>query len=145
MFNFLFATSAMIAVLYGVYWYIKKNPQLSGLPRVAKQTNTDRQIFIESTLSLEQRKRLYVVGYGRHRYLVASNVDNTEMLATLDTEAPTRTELIAEHEADIAAAIERGEIKAPLQLTGDTTFFQRFVMSLKMLIEERFSQTGGGR
>ncbi|MCA9798089.1 MAG: FliO/MopB family protein [Cyanobacteria bacterium HKST-UBA04] len=145
MFNFLFATMAMIAVLYAVYWFVKKNPQLSGMARLEKHNNPDRQLFVEATLNLEPRKRLYVVGYGRQRYLLSSSGDDkTEMLATLDTEAPTKSELTEALQAELALA-------AGSNKTGDgttfqsqynecTTFWQRFVLSIKLLIQDRFSQ-----
>lgn len=151
--NFLLASSAMIAVLYGVYLLVRQNPQ--SLTRVLpnrRSGDKERQLTVTSSLTLEPRKKLYVIGYGQERFLVSTSGEQTTLLSPLAsslgiTEAEFALTELNSTENHSAMSLPEGwdappencpRWLAPLYPVG-----QRLLMSMRWIIEERFSQTRG--
>lgn len=95
--SFTLYTLLAIGMIYGVFWYLKKNPQ--GLMKLARMTKgktplsslNKQELAIESSLPLEIRKNLYVIRSGQERFLVATSAEGTQFLARLEN-APAEPE-----------------------------------------------------
>lgn len=144
--NFLLTTGGMIAVLLLVYWYIRRTPSLSGslrslgatLPGVVAPSS---QLRIESSLSLEPRKRVMVVAYRQQRFLLSSTADKTELLTVLDPVDPeVEAEEIRLAEQQRAALMPAG---GTMDAWGETNWSDRLVMSTRMVLSRYFPQMGG--
>ena len=133
--SFVLTTLAVVAFLYLVYLYIKQNPQLSSSLKAKKGNKQGLPLWVESSMTLEPRKQLYVIRHGQQRFLIATTVDKTEFLATLET-AP---------QADPETEEETVQSDAPTgtPLSPDAGFMERFGYSLKMVLGERFTRSGG--
>ncbi len=133
--NFLFATGGMIFLLYGAFFYLKKNPQLTGSSPLA--INPKSPLHVESMIELEPRKRLYVVGYGQERFLISTTVDKTEFLTTLQTEQPFETEMASISAPVLSVTNTQASYQQP------ETLWERFGLSLKMVFHDRLTHLGG--
>lgn len=83
--SFLFA----IAVLYGAYFYLRKNP--TALHFGKKGVPLKENLQVESVLPLEARKNLYVIKSGSERFLIATSLEGTQFLSKLEPLAQTST------------------------------------------------------
>lgn len=80
--SFILYTLFAIGMIYAAYWYMRKN----GAGLLAKKpTMAGRKLEIESVLSLEARKNLYVVKSGSERFLIATSMDGTQFLSRLES------------------------------------------------------------
>ncbi len=89
--NFTVYTMAMIGLICFALFVYKKftSSNLFG--------NKSEFLNIEDTISLAPRKNLYVVRAGKERFLVASDVDRTSLIAKLDeTSKPQRVDRLDE-------------------------------------------------
>lgn len=144
LFNFVFATSVVIAFLYLVYLFIRQNPQLVGGlgagPRLGAQGGRQQGLRIESALSLDARKRLYVIREGQQRFLIATTMDKTELLATLEP---------AGADADTSPGDLRLSETLPQSPASPTStdipdsLAARLSWSFKRVWSDRFPKTGG--
>lgn len=75
-----------IAILYGAFFYLKKNPGL--LTFTKNRIPLKQSLQIESVLALEARKNLYVVRSGKERFLLATSLEGTQFLSRLHEEEP---------------------------------------------------------
>lgn len=141
--NFLLTTTGVIVLLYAAYLYIRRHPQLGGLggcPTHAAQ-GEGPGLTIESTLNLEPRKNLHVIRYGEQRFLVATTLDKTELLTTLHAEPSS---LLSVHETDREATPLMSQ--APGLITPQKplgSFMDNFKQSLRLVLAERFTRSGG--
>lgn len=141
LFNFVATTLAVVAFLYLVYLYIRKNPRIGQVMSGAAQPTggaTQQELWIESALDLEPRKRLYVIRHRNQRFLVSTTMDKTEFLTTLESE-PSEG---AQPEA-VTADISTLSAPATAPVSQDAGFMERFGYSLKMVLGERFTRPGG--
>lgn len=137
--NFVIATVGMVGLLYAIYFYLKHNPQLGGMAAF-KPLQNQRQLQVKSVLNLEPRKRLYVVGYGPQQFLIATTMDKTELLATLETEPPTEetSDAMAEPPAEVEAS-SAPQIVDPRE----EGFWGCLRYSFKLAFADRFYRSGG--
>ncbi len=123
--NFVLTTMSVVGLLYLLYLYIKQNPQINGKTYGPKQSNG---LKIESILTLEPRKNLYIVRYGQQRFLIATTVDKTEFLATLEADPSLDT------------AMETAETSQVSEVFNQSSSFKdRFQNSLRMVLAEKFN------
>ena len=146
LFNFFCTTTGMIVLLYGVYLYIKKTPQLSGISK-PQQPGKDASsgLYVESVLNLEPRKRLYVVRSGNERFLISTSLDKTELLTPL--ELGLEIVVPATDSALNGVATENAStvsgMATPSGFQYGSNWKERFHASLKMVLVERFTRLGG--
>jgi len=86
--NFTFYTLAMIGVILLGYVVVRKS--LAGM---SSQSSKGKFLSIESALALEPRKNIYVLKAGSERFLVSTNLDQTQLLTKLDSENIPSTEI----------------------------------------------------
>lgn len=79
--SFTFYTLAMIGVILIGYVIAKKS--LNG---VYSQTSKNKFLSIESVLTIEPRKNIYLLKAGSERFLISANADQTQFLTKLDSE-----------------------------------------------------------
>ncbi|MBY0450797.1 MAG: flagellar biosynthetic protein FliO [Cyanobacteria bacterium] len=93
--SFTLYTLLAIGVMYGAYFWIKSQGSLpaglaAGLPKgltglLKIQTpGVQNPIQIESRLSLELRKQLYIIRCGSERFLIATSNEGTQLISKLD-------------------------------------------------------------
>lgn len=93
--SFIFA----IAVIYALYFCLKKNPKLltpNLLTLTGKRLPFKQSLQIESVLTLEARKNLYVVRAGNERFLLATSMEGTQFLSKLEASTETVNETVGE-------------------------------------------------
>jgi flagellar biogenesis protein FliO len=130
--NFVLATVGMVGLLYALYYYIRQNPQLASA--IKPSVRGGKQLRVCSVLSLEPRKQLYVVGYGEQRFMIATTMDKTELLATLNTDPLS----------DVAGEVEADSMPPDFTAIGPGSgLMERFRYSLKSVLLNRFTQTKG--
>lgn len=134
--NFVLTTIGMVALLYLAYLYVKQTMHIGGIN--GNFSGKGSGLRVESVLNLEPRKRLYVVGCGTQRFLVATTMDKTELLATLEPGADTQSAVATEMTEPCCSVVSAS---APLDTTAG--FMDRFRYSLKMVLSNRFTQSGG--
>lgn len=137
LFNFVFATVGMVVILYAVYFYLKQTMQLGGPGRATPQKG--KGLRIESILPLEPRKRLYVVRSGQQRFLIATTMDKTELLTTLEAEPQ---DAVAEESTETTTALP-GAMSSDCPFDPQGGFMERFRYSLKTVVFDRFMRVGG--
>jgi flagellar biogenesis protein FliO len=83
---FVLYTMLAIGLIYGAYWVLRKRGGI--LPKTAQKPEgpLPTPLLIESTLALEPRKTLYVIKAGHERFLVASTLEQTQLLSKLEAE-----------------------------------------------------------
>ena len=135
MLNFLVTTGFMVILLYGVYFYLKSHPNLTGMAQVTPQAK-GKGLKVHSSMSLEPRKRLHVVGYGEQRFLVATTMDKTELLATLESEPEPEPQV----DASPMGLTSQPGLASPIDPSAG--FMERFRYSLKMVFADRFTRSG---
>jgi len=79
--NFLVYTCAMVGIIFAAMFIYKKT--------MCMQTSRSEFLGVEDSISLAPRKTLYVVRAGAERFLVASDVDKTNLIAKLGGELPS--------------------------------------------------------
>lgn len=135
--NFLLTSGGIILLLYVFYLYVKHNPQLG--TSLSRNISKSQPLHVESVLELEPRKRLYVVREGQQRFLLATSMDKTELLTSLES-AP-ECEMPAE--ATTTEPPTEGMAKPDMHPLPSASFAERFRYSLKMVFADRFSRYGG--
>lgn len=134
--NFLLATGGMVVLLYIIYLYIRQHPQLGGMGTVQRRKGP--ALNIESVVNLEPRKRLYVVAYGQQRFLIATTMEKTELLSTLETEPVDDTLPVEDETLQTPPALDANPL-----IENSAGFMDRFRYSLRMVFTERFTGLGG--
>ena len=76
--NFAVYTMAMLGLIFFALMVYKKTAGFSGGGK-----NGGKSLAIEETMSIAPRKTLYVVRAGEERFLIASDVDKTSLIAKL--------------------------------------------------------------
>ncbi len=82
--SFILYTVGAIGVIYGIFLYLKKNPNGLPLQFPKKSVHSQQTLRVESVLSLEARKNLYVVCSGQERFLIATSMEGTQLLSRLE-------------------------------------------------------------
>ena len=97
--SFTLYTLLAIGVMYGAYFWIKSQGTLpgglpgglaAGLPKglsgllKIQAPSVQNPIQIESRLSLELRKQLYIIRCGSERFLIATSNEGTQLISKLD-------------------------------------------------------------
>lgn len=93
--SFIFA----IALIYALYFCLKKNPKLltpNLLTLSGKRLPFKQSLEIESVLTLEARKNLYVVRAGNERFLLATSMEGTQFLSKLEASPEAVSETVTE-------------------------------------------------
>ncbi|MBY0404748.1 MAG: hypothetical protein K2X66_12680 [Cyanobacteria bacterium] len=80
----------VIALLYGAYFYLKKNPKLLNFSH--SRVPSKKGLQIESVLHLEARKNIYVIKSGKERFMIATSLEGTQFLSKLEEEEETVVE-----------------------------------------------------
>jgi hypothetical protein len=133
--SFTITTLGVVAFLYLVYVLLRKNPRLGAWrPPSNPASSAQMGLRVESRLDLEARKRLYVVGYGSQRFLLATSLDKTELLATLQPETTTSCPEKAALPHDTPQT--RNSLVMPLQ---PMNWRERLGYSIRMLMTQRFA------
>jgi flagellar biogenesis protein FliO len=138
--NFVLATIGMVGLLYAVYFSIRNNPQFGGLANIKPNANQPG-LQVKSVLTLEPRKRIYVVGYGQQQFLLATTMDKTELLATLEV-APQPDEDSSEPEQSLNTFPEMSTTVTS-SIDPGARFMDRLKSSFKIVLAERFTRSGG--
>lgn len=101
---FIFYTFAMLGILF-VAFVVYKN--------VALKTNSSikTKFKVEDMLKLSPRKTLYVINYNGEKFLIASDIDSTRLLAKIEETVPL-VELLSEPEFEQEEDIEEKFRKA---------------------------------
>lgn len=76
--SFLFA----IAILYAVFFYLKRNP--AAMQFVKKGPKDPNVLSVETMMALEPRKNLYIVKAGHERILISTSPEGTQFLSKLE-------------------------------------------------------------
>jgi flagellar biogenesis protein FliO len=94
--SFTLYTLLAIGVMYGAYFWIKGQGSfpgglasglpkgLAGLLKLPASPTVQNPIQIESRLSLELRKQLYIIRCGSERFLIATSNEGTQLISKLD-------------------------------------------------------------
>jgi len=82
--NFLLYTLTTIGLIYGVYWYTRKASGKAAIAMPEAPPVTSESLVLESALSLEPQKTLYVVRSGSERFLLSATGDQTQLLSKLE-------------------------------------------------------------
>lgn len=78
--NFTVYTSAMIGILFIGFIIAKKSLSIND-----GQSRKNKFLTVESSLSLEPRKNLYVVKAGSERFLISTDAEGSHFLTRLET------------------------------------------------------------
>ena len=76
--SFLFA----IAILYAIFFYLKRNP--AAMQLVKKGPKDPTLLSVETMMALEPRKNLYIVKAGHERILLSTSPEGTQFLSKLE-------------------------------------------------------------
>jgi flagellar biogenesis protein FliO len=76
--SFLFA----IAILYAIFFYLKRNP--AAMQLVKKGPKDPSVLSVETMMVLEPRKNLYIVKAGHERILISTSAEGTQFLSKLE-------------------------------------------------------------
>ena len=76
--SFLFA----IAILYAIFFYLKRNP--AAMQLVKKGPKDPTILSVETMMALEPRKNLYIVKAGHERILISTSPEGTQFLSKLE-------------------------------------------------------------
>lgn len=136
--NFILATVGMVGLLYAVYFSIRNNPQLGNFANRKPGSPNSQGLQVKSVLTLEPRKRLYVVGYGQQQYLLATTMDKTELLATLEAEP-----LPPESSTEPLTEQETPDTGATSPIGPGAGFMENLKYSFKIALTDRFTRLGG--
>ncbi len=82
--NFSIYTTAMIGVIFLALFTFKKFSNVC----FSKKSS---MLSIEDSMKLSSRKTLYVVKADNEKFLIASDIDKTALIAKLDTKTDTKT------------------------------------------------------
>lgn len=155
--SFVGYTLFAIGLIYGAYWFLRKNPNnwLAG-PAFQKKVDDKKAALleVEASLSLEPRKSLYVVRAGQDRFLISTTMEQTQCLAKL-TDENELPELLAlddvkplgeeAEKTESATRIElpwfaKGEPEEPASLVhANKGFGARLAQSVQWLLDTRRS------
>ena len=91
--SFILYTLLAIGFIYAAYWAARKH---SGnlIPAITKNSRSKTRLEVESRLTLEARKNLYVIRSGHERFLVATSADGTQLLSRLETDEALKNTVI---------------------------------------------------
>lgn len=109
--SFTLYTLLAIGMIYAAYWYVRKASG-NGFGLLRKATDTKARLEIESMLSLEPRKNLYVVRAGQERFLIATGAENTHVLSKLDAEMAIAAQPVATMTEEAALVPEEPPVVA---------------------------------
>jgi flagellar biogenesis protein FliO len=84
--SFLFA----IAILYAIFFYLKRNP--AAMQLVKKGPKDPSVLSVETMMVLEPRKNLYIVKAGHERILISTSAEGTQFLSKLEPAMETALE-----------------------------------------------------
>ena len=93
--NFIVYTLAMLGVIVFALFVFKKTTCISG-------GKSSKHLKIVDSMSLGQRKTLYIVSTGKEKFLIAGDVDRTTLISKLETEVEpqmVKAESIAKEES----------------------------------------------
>lgn len=103
--SFTLYTLLAIGMIYAAYWYVRKASG-NGFGLLGKSVHPKTKLEVESVLSLEPRKNLYVVRAGQERFLIATGAENTHMLSKLETDTALAMQPMAAPVPEAPAAEE---------------------------------------
>lgn len=84
--SFIVYTLAAIALIYGMFVVLKKNPRLLALLTMsAIPVDKPVALAVETSMALEARKTLYIIRSGDERFLIATSPEGTQFLSRLET------------------------------------------------------------
>ncbi len=142
--NFLMATTATIIFLYLVYFFIRHVAPFKAGVLGSKKLPSSNPLQVESVLSLEPRKNLYVVRSGQERFLIATTMDKTELLTTLKTEASdgVLSEVVMDHpeQSSLSQSVTTRQ-EVPMR-QGWASVWEQLRLSFRMVVLARFPQWG---
>lgn len=78
--NFSIYTLAMVGIIFGALFLFKGVINSRGFSKKSEFLN------VEDSINLSPRKTLYVIKAGNQKFLVASDIDRTNLIAKLDEE-----------------------------------------------------------
>lgn len=87
--SFVGYTLFAIALIYGAYWLLKKQPGnwlMAPAFKKGESGKDDDLLSVEANLTLEPHKNLYVVRAGKERFLLSTTMEQTQCLAKLTEE-----------------------------------------------------------
>ncbi len=137
--SFVFYTLATVGVIYGVYWYTRKNAGAAAAVAAAKAEEGQIKLELESTLALEPNKNLYVVRNGVERFLLVTSAEGTQLLSRLDNVPAPVEEVVAEPVVDLPLAPKPwyATEPPPAIIQRKIGFGERFVQSVQWLVASR--------
>ena len=157
---FVLYTSLAIGAIYGIYWYLRKG-NMGKLTGFGKKGGP-QPLEVESMMTLEARKNLYVIKAGSERFLIATSMDGTQFLSRL--EEPGAGESVGVASVIPQASVVQGEpVTLPFEIPGadkmthpaaskpgaltpaepDAGFSGRLLHSLRWLASSRISMGKG--
>jgi len=139
--SFVFYTLATVGVIYGVYWYTRKNAGAAAAAAAAKAEEGQIKLELESTLALEPNKNLYVVRNGVERFLLVTSAEGTQLLSRLDNvpAPPEEVVAVAEPVVDLPLAPKPwyATEPPPAIIQRKLGLGARFVQSVQWLVASR--------
>lgn len=151
--DFLVYTSLAIAIIYVAYWFstARKSRTVELPPDVSGEGMSGLEV--ESLLSLEPNKNLYVIRTGDERFLVSTSGDSTSCLSRLEpasslmTLPPVGESTGVEHEQEkpwykvprTTSAVQASGVRNTFP-QGGGGFKRQFLTSLQWLISSRVSK-----
>lgn len=89
--NFTLYTLLSIGVIYAMFLYLRKNPAsrnvLMRFGQPSLHAQHGKKLEIETVLTLEPRKNLYIVRADKERFLISTSMEGTQFLAKLNEKA----------------------------------------------------------
>ena len=82
--SFILYTLLAIGFIYVAYWYARRHSGQWLLRHGKRPAAEAPRLEVESTLTLEARKNLYVIRSGGERFLIATSMEGTQFLSRLE-------------------------------------------------------------
>lgn len=137
--SFVLYTLGAVGLMYGAYWYARRSIAATSPTAPAEAPNA---MVLESSLSLEPQKTLYIVRIGEERFLMATTAEGLQLLSKLEKETP----LVPEVDIPVVQETPRLEpwyasagqqVTLPVLPRRTESFGSRFIKSVQWLVSSR--------
>lgn len=137
--SFVLYTLGAVGLMYGAYWYARRSI-VNAAP--ATPVEAPNAMVLESSLSLEPQKTLYIVRVGEERFLISTTAEGLQFLSKLEKE------ILLVPEAEIPTVRETPrlepwyanagqQVALPVMPRRTETFGSRFIKSVQWLVSSR--------